>query len=194
MILDEKPKAGDLGKKVWLGPSDIDGVGVFLKPGEKLSKGEIIIEFPGKPFWVPKDEAEKLGDKSEYVFTLNVDVRVGNKTYIIAWDALEMRTWKSARRCAHLLNSSHPLLHGWLSKPNCVFAVYAAHLKFDVTQPPNVKMYIMCGVKMRASLSPVELLVDYHWLLASKYGFWCLRKSCRLCCDGLRYFVNSQLS
>ena len=142
--------------------------GVFLRKGFELRKGETVALYPGEY------RAISPGTKP-LRWSVTVDAFPGTDTHWI----LDASKLKLVQRdgVGHLLNSSHPSLSPPYDVSNCVFTEERPELYNPRSRPPLVFISAICNL-----VGPVELLVDYHWLLNGMVVFNRFRKGTIYAC------------
>lgn len=182
-----------ISEKVQIAPSEhTNGLGVFVAPGEEVRPGDIITEYPGTWTWVAASELRTRMRGNMYAFVLGPTFFERRKYFAVLDGKDEPRDKPPV--CGHLLNTCHPTNpHPW-KLANCIFAVYIDELVLSLDVAPRVRVFIQSVRSMRG-VSPVtsgnELLLDYHWQLASVRGLWCENVRCRACVEACHdYFAD----
>jgi hypothetical protein len=179
------------------------GYGVFVKEGCSLNSGEVITEYPGPVEWRTTEQLTRDArgsSRNKYVFSLGpfvVPHHVNSVDVHLVWGRRTV-TPATARfvdtlRCAHLVNSSHPLLERPWCSENCVLGIYLNNLRLNQNRP-LARMFLVCVRPVVGPTVPIygpihELRIDYHWMLALEKGFWCLRTDCERCLENLSDFL-----
>lgn len=189
MLLDELP-AETRDSDIYVDKSTTGGLGVFLSLGDELEVGDVVTEFPGEPRWVSHEYIHRLkGEKGQYSFHFGPFHmgQVGNM-YIL-WDAYSKRRSGFTGPKAHWINTSHPCLKGFWSRPNCVFGLFLKNLDISgMSHPPNVRLFVLCSESFKGDREK-ELLLDYHWHVTEHFGVICGDYTCKNCFDSMRNFM-----
>lgn len=161
------------------------GRGVFLKPGYVLNPGDIVTAYPGVVRWCRETNVPAL---SAYGYLIGpVKVRGSTNKWYAYVDAERFAhgdTHEMSSNLGHLFNTSHPCLPRPYNSPNCAFGVYFKGSRLSEKARPKVSLYIVCTQRVESPVDrvgSVQLLVDYHWLLAFEKGKWCGNTACRPC-------------
>jgi hypothetical protein len=166
-----------------------------------IRPGDIVAAYPGSPSWkTPAQVSDMIKKKrNPYVFSIGPFVlrNSNNREFLLCWDGASVGFECETNHCGHLLNTSHPRLHAPWNQENCIFALYLNDLKLTYRgDPPVVKLFIMSTKTILGGPDPnplYELRLDYHYLLASEFGFWCLELGCVQCVDNLLEFVDTYM-
>jgi hypothetical protein len=167
--------------------SDTGGLGVFIAEGVSVEAGNIVSEYPGCPRWVSKDLFDKESHTT-YVFAWG-PVRIpGVGQHYITWspNEREIRQEIIYKRCAHLINTAHPLLFAPFKVANCCYGLYFGdNFVLDIDVSPCVRLFVVALCDMDHNSygidTPNEILVDYHWQLLLEFGLFCLDLECTMC-------------
>lgn len=171
------------------------GRGVFLKAGYVLTPGDVVTKYPGNALrWRREGNLPTL---SSYAFLIG-PVKVQGDTgkwfaYVDAQQFALDGTMTRSSEMGHMVNTSHPCLPSPYNVPNCAFGVYFEGKKLTEKTRPKVYLYIVCTTNLFSPVDgsrDVQLLVDYHWLLASERGKWCERETCRPCVSAALSFFK----
>lgn len=176
--------------EIYVSESTTGGLGVFLKPGSSLEIGDVVTEYPGKARWVSGSRLDRLkGVKGQYSFHVGPFHSEQHGDMYILWDAYKSRRSGFTGPKAHWMNSSHPCLEKFWSRPNCVFGLFAKNLdKSGMSHPPNVRLFVLCSEGFVGD-GEKELLIDYHWHVTELFGVICGDYGCRLCFESMRLFM-----
>ena len=167
------------------------GLGVFPNIGSRIEVGDVVTEYPGEPRWVTGEYLDSLrGEKGQYCFHYGpVHIRHKRNMYIL-WDAYEKRRTCFDGPKAHWINSSHPCLENFWSRPNCVFGLYLKNMdKRGMSHGPNVRLFILCSRGIEGD-GETELLLDYHWHITEHFGVICGDYECKLCFESMKVFMD----
>jgi hypothetical protein len=199
VLLPEQPRNIHSDKIEIRSSPQTSGVGVFVRKDCSLDPGDIATEYGGTPSWKTPQQVSELIKKKRnpYVFTIGpFELRnTKHRKYLLCWDGGTLGYDCHTTNCGHLLNTSHPRLLAPWDKENCMFALYLNDLKLTYT-PPKAKLYVMVTHNIDGGLgsNPLyELRLDYHSVLASEFGFWCLELGCKECVENLMDFVDTFL-
>lgn len=200
-MLEEKPDSLKTSDFDILPTAEFEGLGVYVKENKTVRPGDIITEYPGPAQWMTVEKVSDLTYKKRnpYVFSMGpFELRNAYKRdFLLCWDGGTMGHNANKSMCGHLLNTSHPRLSAPWNKENCMFAVYLKDLKLTYSGgPPIAHLYIMVTQTVSGVLFPkalCELRLDYHSVLASEFGFWCLELGCKPCTKNLVEFVDKYL-
>lgn len=205
--LESRPDSLTGSSKIQIKPSpETAGMGVYVKAGQRIEPGEILTEYPGPAKWMTEAEIDYQDKqrRNPYVFSLGpfkVPRTTGIEQLYLCWDASSVRYDATSVNCGHLLNTMSPVMASPWNVENCVFALYLNDLNlFDATgNLPEAHLYIMstCVIDGRGlsdDNNTEELLLDYHYVLASEFGLWCLQLGCSLCKSNLLHFVKKYIS
>lgn len=178
------------------------GYGVFVREGCQLQPGEVITEYPGPVEWrsVQQLTRDARGpSRNKYVFSVGPFVIPNHDDVMhLVWGR-RLLPPMSARRvdtrtCAHLVNSSHPLMERPWSSENCVLGIYLNDFELS-TNRPCARIFLICVRSVHGPTVPIygpvhELRIDYHWMLALEIGLGCLSKYCHRCLENLRDYLR----
>jgi hypothetical protein len=179
--------------------SECKGMGLFVKSGFVVNKGEILTDYPGTPLWASVDAMEhwRTADGNDYVFELGpfpVRQEDGSvKPMFVVLDGIEHANTFDTAHAAHLVNSSHPLMTSHWAQTNTVFGVYCSDLILDASVAPNIRLFLVASMRVRGldgSSCQAELRLDYHWVLATLIGFWCCDLQCENCVENMMEFLD----
>lgn len=145
---------------------------MFLGVGYDIPEGTAVTIFPGV-YRILKSGKRKL----KYSVSVNAFPSLNNE-----W-ILDASRWRNKQNhgVGHFINSSHPMLPAPYTSPNCELREELPHLFDTATRPPLVFV-----VTKDYLTGPVELLLDYHWLLKgmkSKLVDQVLNCGCEKCND-----------
>lgn len=201
VLLDESPRKLQTEEFEILPTQEFQGVGVYVKENKRVLPRDIITEYPGPAQWLSVEEVSDLTYKKRnpYVFSMGpFPLRnARSRSFLLCWNGGNMGRNAQKNICGHLLNTSHPRLNTPWNKENCIFAVYLKDLVLSYTAgPPQARLYVMVTHNVSGVLFPkclCELRLDYHSVLASEFGFWCLELGCKPCSKNLVEFVDKYL-
>lgn len=165
------------------------GVGLFVNEKTEVSPGDVLTAYRGPPRWVAESVVSNLvGDSADYSYVLGPYV-IGHGQYYILWDASSFRRSRYEAAKAHWCNTSHPELEGDWKFPSCMWGVYDRYLKLDISVQPDIHLYLV-AIQHIQGVSKRELTVDYHWILAEKFGKFCGDYQCKLCFKCMGTFME----
>jgi len=177
---------------IFVSQSATGGLGVFVKPSVVINVGDALTEYPGEPRWVKRDEIDRLkGIKGQYSFHAG-PFHMGQEDEMwILWSAYERRRSGFDGPKAHWINSSHPCLDNFWSRPNCVFGLYVKNVdKSGLSHLPDVRLFVLCSEGILGD-GEKELLIDYHWHVTELFGVICGDYSCKLCFESMQIFMTN---
>lgn len=201
VLLEVKPAQLCTSKFEILPTQEFSGLGVYVQENKNVTPGDILTEYPGPAQWLSTEEVSDMTYKKRnpYVFSMGpFKLRNAHKReFLLCWDGSILGHNAPKEMCGHLLNTSHPRLQPPWNKENCMFAVYLKDLSLSYTAgPPIAHLYAMATHNVSGILYPkalCELRLDYHSVLASEFGFWCLELGCKPCTKNLLEFVDTYL-